>query len=145
MDKLDKIISPILDSPVKACAVSLTAVSLSYFAIKGLRGILFNQPTSHSYPPGPPRDPIIGALRSFPKAQFVDCWCEWAKTYGTSCYRWRRFSANRALFGAGEIVYAPIPGNQIVILNSYEIAQEFLAKRPSSTAGRRVGYLVNNL
>ncbi|PVF93566.1 cytochrome P450 [Serendipita vermifera] len=123
---MDKIITPILDSPVKACAVSLTAVSLSYFAIKGIRGILFDPPRSHSYPPGPPREPLIGTLRSFPKGQFVRCWCDWAKTYG-------------------EIVYAPIPGNSIVILNSYDIAQEFLAKRPSSTAGRKVGYLVNNL
>ncbi|CAG8747061.1 9111_t:CDS:1, partial [Acaulospora colombiana] len=68
---MDKIITPILDSPVKVCAVSLTAVSLGYFAIKGIRGILLDRSGSHSYPPGPPRDPVIGALRSFPKGQFV--------------------------------------------------------------------------
>ncbi|PVG01723.1 cytochrome P450 [Serendipita vermifera] len=33
----------------------------------------------------------------------------------------------------------------IVILNSHEIAQELLSKRPSSTAGRQVGYFVADL
>jgi hypothetical protein len=45
----------------------------------------------------------------------------------------------------GDIVYAPLPGMDIVVLNSYEIAQEVLSKRPSSTAGREVGYLVTTL
>jgi hypothetical protein len=48
-------------------------------------------------------------------------------------------------FGAGELVYAPVPGMSMVIVNSYEVAQEFLSKRPQSTAGRFVSYLVGDL
>ncbi|PVF91570.1 cytochrome P450 [Serendipita vermifera] len=51
---------------------------------------------------------------------------EWARTYG-------------------DIVYAPIPGMDIVIPNSQEIAQEFLTKQPSSTAGCRFSYLLTHL
>jgi hypothetical protein len=45
----------------------------------------------------------------------------------------------------GDIVYAPLPGMSIVILNSYEAAQELLSKRPNSTSGRHIGYLVKDL
>jgi hypothetical protein len=46
---------------------------------------------------------------------------------------------------SGDVVYAPFPGMQNIILNSHEVAQEFLSKKPQSTAGRRVGYLVRQL
>jgi hypothetical protein len=78
---MNGIVSKILDSPAKACGVSLTALTLSYFAIKGLRSDLFKS-VSHSYPPGPPRNLLIGAMKSFPKDRFVETFCEWAKTYG---------------------------------------------------------------
>jgi hypothetical protein len=50
-----------------------------------------------------------------------------------------------ATFHAGDIVYAPLPGMEIVILNSTEIAQELLNKKRNTTARRQVGYLVMNL
>lgn len=98
-------------------------IGASYFSLKGIQRILFKKSDSRRYPPGPPRDPVIGCLRSFPKSQFLETFCEWVTAYG-------------------DIIYAPIPGNDIVILNSYEVAQELLSKRPSSTAGRNVGYLI---
>ncbi|PVF93579.1 cytochrome P450 [Serendipita vermifera] len=119
-------LSTILDSPTKTCATSLVGISLGYSAIKGLRKVLFDRVGSLSYPPGPPRDFLIGALRSFPKGYFLDGFCQWAETYG-------------------DIVYAPLPGMPMIILNSYEVAQELLAKRPNSTAGRRLGYLLSDL
>jgi len=30
----------------------------------------------------------------------------------------------------------------MVILNTYDATQEFLAKRPNTTSGRKVGYMV---
>lgn len=65
-------------------------------------------------------------MRSFPKGFPLERFNEWAVTYG-------------------DIVYAPIAGTNIIILNSQEVAQELLAKRPSSTAGRHWGYLVSHL
>jgi hypothetical protein len=45
----------------------------------------------------------------------------------------------------GDIVYAPVPGMDVVILNSYDMAYELLSKRPNSTGGRRTGYMVLEL
>lgn len=119
---MDKLIHDILNSPIKSCAVSLTVVSIGYFILNAV----FKRPQPQAYPPGPPRDPLIGTLRSFPKDRFVERFSEWAVTYG-------------------DIVYAPMPGMEIVILNSYDAAQELLAKRPSTTGGRRLGYLIFKL
>ncbi|PVF93577.1 cytochrome P450 [Serendipita vermifera] len=120
------IITTLLDSPIKTCTLSLTAAGLSYLAIKGIQRIILPRSKSRSYPPGPPRDFIIGTLRSFPKGQFLERFCEWAETYG-------------------DIVYTPLPGMEIVIINSHEVAHELLSKRPNSTAGRRFGYLISDL
>ncbi|PVF97375.1 cytochrome P450 [Serendipita vermifera] len=123
---MDKVPSVIFESPIKAGAASFIAVSLGYFTIKGIRNIIFKKSGAHSYPPGPPREFLLGAMRSFPKGFPLERFNEWAVAYG-------------------DIVYAPVPGMEIVILNSHEIAQELLSKRPGSTAGRRFGYLVSNL
>ncbi|PVF93586.1 cytochrome P450 [Serendipita vermifera] len=120
------IISKIAESPTTACTASLASAILGYFAVKGLRSLFSKRIGPHSYPPGPPRNFLIGAMRSFPKGNFFECFNEWATIYG-------------------EIVYAPIPGMNIFILNSYESAQELLGKRPGSTAGRRFGYLSTEL
>jgi hypothetical protein len=45
----------------------------------------------------------------------------------------------------GDIVYAPLPGAGHLILNSPDVAQELLGKRPNSTAGRGIGYLVRRM
>ncbi|PVF93573.1 cytochrome P450 [Serendipita vermifera] len=120
----DNLVSRTLESPVHTCAVSFTVVSLGYLAIKGIRTIFFKASNSHSYPPGPPQEFLIGALRSFPTGRFLERFCEWGAAYG-------------------DIVYAPIPGMKFLIINSHEVAQELLNKRPNSTSGRRFGYLVS--
>ncbi|PVF93585.1 cytochrome P450 [Serendipita vermifera] len=115
-----------IESPAKSGIVALIAVGLGYLVLKALQTVVSGRAGIYSYPPGPPRDFLIGTLRSFPKGSFAEHFCDWARTYG-------------------DIVYAPIPGMSIVILNSHDIAQELLAKRPSLTAGRRVGYLMLEL
>ncbi|PVF93582.1 cytochrome P450 [Serendipita vermifera] len=119
-------ISTISSYSAKEWAMTLGAVTGGYIVLKTLRGLVFAKTQPVSYPPGPPREFLIGTLRSFPKAQFLETFCEWATTYG-------------------DIVYSPLPGNEIVILNSYEVTQELLSKRPSSTAGRNLGYLTAHL
>jgi hypothetical protein len=80
---MDDIISNILDSPYKAVVISLSVASLGYLTIKGLHSVLSKRQMTHSFPPGPPRDPLIGAIRSFPKDHFYDRVAEWAELYGT--------------------------------------------------------------
>ncbi|PVF97319.1 cytochrome P450 [Serendipita vermifera] len=94
--------------------------------MKALRGLIFNGSNTLSYPPGPPREFLIGAMRSYSKDFPLKRFNEWAATYG-------------------EIVYAPVPGRHIYILNSHEVAQELLSKKPGSTSGRNWGYLINTL
>ncbi|PVG04930.1 cytochrome P450 [Serendipita vermifera] len=119
---MDDIVTRALDSPVETCTISLAVASLGYFTIRGV----LNRKKCQPYPPGPPRQPFIGSFRSFPADHFYYRFSEWARLYG-------------------DIVYAPLPGSGHLILNSPDIAQELLGKRPNSTAGRGIGYLVRRL
>ncbi|PVF93563.1 cytochrome P450 [Serendipita vermifera] len=123
---MSETIATLLDSPIKACTVSLTLASLGCFTVNKLQNVVSRRSIQHSYPPGPPQEPLIGAMRSFPRERFFERFSEWAVEYG-------------------DIVYAPVPGMDVVVLNSYDVARELLAKRPNTTSGRRVGYLVLNL
>ncbi|PVF95137.1 cytochrome P450 [Serendipita vermifera] len=123
---VEDITAKIVESSLKACAVSVGVASLGYLTVKGVQALFSNHHGKRVYPPGPPRGPLIGAMRSFPKGHFAKAFSEWAVTYG-------------------DIVYAPLPGMEIVILNSVEVAQELLNKKRNTTARRQVGYLVMNL
>ncbi|PVF93588.1 cytochrome P450 [Serendipita vermifera] len=115
-----------VEEPIRTGAASLAIASLGYLVVKGLQTALSKGSNALPYPPGPRREPLIGSLRSFPMDHFFQHFSKWAEEYG-------------------DIVYAPIPGMKNVILNSYEAAQELLAKRPNTTGGRQVGYLVYQL
>jgi hypothetical protein len=80
---MDKLTLSLFNSPLKSYTAFLAAVFVGYLVIKGFGDRFFNRPSPHPYPPGPPRDPLLGALRVFPKDRFVDRFCEWAKAYGT--------------------------------------------------------------
>jgi hypothetical protein len=45
----------------------------------------------------------------------------------------------------GDIVSVEMPGAHVVIINSYETVQDILAKRPGTTSGRQIGYMVLEL
>jgi hypothetical protein len=45
----------------------------------------------------------------------------------------------------GPVVYVKLPGISPVIVNSHEVAQGVLTKRPNATGGRRIGYMVKEL
>jgi hypothetical protein len=140
---MNDIISNMLDSPYKAVAVSLSVASLGYLTIKRVHGVLSKGQMAHSFPPGPPRDPLIGAIRSFPKDHFYERLAEWAQLYGALVFSISTRVSR--LFFIGDIVYAPIPGINMITLNSYDVAQELLSKRPNTTAGRRITYLITDL
>jgi hypothetical protein len=79
---INDVVSNIFASPFKAVAFSLSVASLIYLAIKGVHSIYSGKQKTYLYPPGPPRDPLIGAIRSFPKDHFHERLVEWAGTYG---------------------------------------------------------------
>jgi hypothetical protein len=80
---MDRIHSIVSRSPLKACAASAIVISLSYFTVKALSK-LFRRDDEPSYPPGPPREIFLGALRSFPKGYPLERFNEWAVAYGIS-------------------------------------------------------------
>ncbi|KIM28320.1 hypothetical protein M408DRAFT_23723 [Serendipita vermifera MAFF 305830] len=110
------------DSPLKLAGVTISIATIGYVLVQGLRKTT-TKPNGLSVPPGPPRHFLIGNLLQFPKDHFYKRFCEWKKAYG-------------------DIVSVELPGTSMVILNSYELAQELLNKRPNSTAGRKTGYMV---
>ncbi|KIM19583.1 hypothetical protein M408DRAFT_31100 [Serendipita vermifera MAFF 305830] len=109
------------DSPLKLAGITIS-IAVCYVLVQGLRK-MSNMSNKVLTPPGPPRHFLIGNLLQFPKDRFYERCREWQKEYG-------------------DIVSIELPGTPMVILNSYEMVQELLNKRPNSTAGRKAGYMV---
>ncbi|KAJ7138815.1 cytochrome P450 [Mycena filopes] len=61
-------------------------------------------------PPGPPKDPFIGHVRSMPSAQSSVVFHEWAKKYGA-------------------VMQLEVLGQRLVILDTYQAANDLLEKR----------------
>ncbi|KAJ7146600.1 cytochrome P450 CYP621A2 [Mycena epipterygia] len=78
------------------------------------------------FPPGPPRDLVIGHLRYMPSADSALVFHEWAKTYGSS-FRLRR----GPLFDSpsGDVIHLQVLGRSIIILDTYQAAVDLLDKR----------------
>ncbi|KIM28308.1 hypothetical protein M408DRAFT_23712 [Serendipita vermifera MAFF 305830] len=113
------------ESPLKLVGATVSVTTVGYVLIRGLRK-LSNKANQLPPPPGPPRHFLLGNLLQFPKDHFYKRFCEWQAEYG-------------------DIVSVELPGTSMVILNSYEIAQELLNKRPNSTARRNNGYMMLNV
>ncbi|KIY45060.1 cytochrome P450 [Fistulina hepatica ATCC 64428] len=71
----------------------------------------------HPYPPGPPADPIIGHFRIMPSSSQEEVFHEWAKTYG-------------------DIMHLHVPGQNLIILDSHEVATDLLERRSSIYSSR---------
>jgi hypothetical protein len=76
---LNNTISAITSDHAKTWALVVTALPIGYFVI---RKLLPRRVAPRSRPPGPPREFLIGSLRSFPKTLFLERFCEWAEIYG---------------------------------------------------------------
>jgi Cytochrome P450 len=73
--------------------------------------------THPPFPPGPPRDPIIGSLRNFPKARWPEAFSKLQKVYG-------------------DLIYFNVLGQPLLVVNSLEDAQELMEKRGNIHSGR---------
>ncbi|KIM28310.1 hypothetical protein M408DRAFT_308234 [Serendipita vermifera MAFF 305830] len=119
---MEHTLSRLSDSPLKLIGVTISIAMIGYALVKGLRKMT-DKSNRLPLPPGPPRRFLIGNLLEFPKDRFYERFCEWQREYG-------------------DIVSLEILGTPMIIVNSHEIVQELLNKRPSSTAGRNAGYMV---
>ncbi|GJE86824.1 cytochrome P450 [Phanerochaete sordida] len=68
-------------------------------------------------PPGPPADPILGHLRTFPRDNHGKTFYEWSKQYG-------------------DVLHLNIFGKSVVVLNSHEAANDLLDKRSAIYSDR---------
>ncbi|KIM19981.1 hypothetical protein M408DRAFT_30764 [Serendipita vermifera MAFF 305830] len=100
------------DSPLKLAGVTVSIATIGYVLAQGFRRMAEKSNKLPS-PPGPPRHFLIGSLLQFPNDHFYQ----------------------------RDIVSVELPGISMVIINSYDIAQELMIKRPNNTAGRKVGYM----
>ena len=133
-------------SPATIGAIALSLVSVGYVLARKL-----NQSSRSKgviSPPGPPKDFLIGNIRQFPKDHFYAKFCEWQKEYGELkdlpvFSHIERDKADKS--SVGDIVLVEVLGLSVVVINSYETVQDILAKRPSTTGGRKIGYMVLEL
>ncbi|GJE86823.1 cytochrome P450 [Phanerochaete sordida] len=68
-------------------------------------------------PPGPPADPILGHLRTFPRDNHGETFYEWSKRYG-------------------DVLHLDLLGKSIIVLNSHEAANDLLDKRSANYSDR---------
>lgn len=126
-------------SPIVLSTVALGLSSIGYVILKSRSG----PPKGLQYPPGPPQYPVIGSLASFPKDDMYAAYVQWQKLYGK-----HRFSAIACPFlsaRTGDIVYIPLPGVSMIVINSLDVAHELLSKRGNNNSGRWVPYMTGQL
>jgi hypothetical protein len=131
------------ESPATMGAVALSLATVGYVLAQR-----FKQ-SSHlkgiPSPPGPPRDFLIGNLRQFPKDHFFTKFCEWQEEYGESTQRKGFLSREVDIRSVGDVVSVELPGLRMVILNSYDVVQELLVKRPNTTSNRNIPYMIAHM
>ncbi|KIO24838.1 hypothetical protein M407DRAFT_39782, partial [Tulasnella calospora MUT 4182] len=69
------------------------------------------------YPPGPPPLPLIGNVLDMPRSKFALTWTKFGEKYGP-------------------LTWLTIPGQTVLVINSFEAAQELLDKRGSVFSDR---------
>jgi len=89
---------------------------------------------SPNYPPGPPRDPIIGNARQMTGDYIELRFTEWGKCYGLfylSSVETRALADQLSCVDTviGDVNYLEVLGQPLVVLNSYTACKDLLEKR----------------
>ena len=106
---------------------AVVAVSLAIFLSKATK-------KSPNYPPGPPRDPILGNARQMTGDYIELRLTEWGKRYGASysfSIEIRAFSDQQSGIDIviGDVNYLEVLGQPLIVLNSYTACKDLLDKR----------------
>ena len=124
-----------------AAAIVLLAIFLSKVTRK-----------SPNYPPGPPRDPIIGNAREMTGDNIELRFTEWGKRYGASYSFPVGMSFNLIHnqwsdvgTAIGDVNYLEVLGKPLVVLNSYTACKDLLEKRSAIYSSRPRMVLLSEL
>jgi len=94
-----------------AAAAAATGVPLLVFLLRA------RTKPHPPFPPGPPRDPVIGSLRNFPQVRWQEAFSNLQKVYG-------------------DLIYFNVLGQPLLVVNSLGDAQELMEKRGNIHSGR---------
>jgi hypothetical protein len=103
-------------------------------------------------PPGPKRKLIVGDIRDFPTTGWMEEFRKLQEEYGR-CHVRRYISTDMAVSYhrrvsgqlVGDIVYFQIPGRPVLVLNSFEDAEDLLVKRAAIWSDRPHNYMVDKM
>jgi hypothetical protein len=120
-------------SPVMALSLTMYDTLLAFLPLIGAY-LIYRSLTSPnvSYPPGPRPYPFIGNLPDVPTSYQERAFADLAKIYGMSSFR----HSLAKLIGLGNVVHLRIFTKNLVILSSFEDAQELLEKRSAIYSSR---------
>ena len=94
-------------------------------------------------PPGPDRLPLLGNLHNFPKSGWLNTFCSWQVQFGGCFLTLKNFWFSSRLrrnlahsLDPGNIVYAYVLGDHIIVLNSFKAADDLLTKCGATYSNR---------
>lgn len=90
-----------------------------------------------NYPPGPPRDPILGNARQMTGDYIERRFAEWGKRYGMPYSFPAEISDGSDVEAMiGDVNYLEVLGQPLIVLNSYTACKDLLEKRGSIYSSR---------
>ena len=115
------------------------------YTVAGLAGVLtlfrllaFVKRRNLPLPPGPDRLPLLGNLLNFPQSGWLNAFCSWQKQFGGLSSPLLSFPTRHPSHSLdpGDIVYAYVLGDHVVVLNSFNAANDLLTKSGATYSNR---------